>query len=54
MKERVKLEPGAVPHTMILTVEEHGLWVAVELSESELLGLALKINGTIKPEGKVS
>lgn len=52
MTERVKLEDGAVPHTMILSVQEHGLWVAVELTEAELLALAMKITQTIKPEGK--
>lgn len=52
--ERVTLDRGPEPHTMMLCVhsESQDTVIAVKLTESELLGLAMKITATIVPEGK--
>lgn len=50
--ERVTLDVGPEPHTMMLCVHSESMdtVIAVKLTESELLGLAMKITATIVPE----
>ena len=51
---RITLDPGPEPFTWMLcaTSESGDAVVAIKLTESELLGLALKITSTIVPERK--